>query len=146
MNGVVFTFSVDTDRLALLAIRTKITYDPQGVFRSWNDSIPLCMWQCDRRHQRVTSLDLSEKGLVGSLSPYIGNLSFLRYTNFSNNQLHGSIPSEIGRLSRLQQLSLFQNSFTGEIPANISSCSKLWHLNLASNMLSGKIPNTLVLC
>ncbi|KAJ9540009.1 hypothetical protein OSB04_026515 [Centaurea solstitialis] len=143
MNGVVFSSNVDTDRLALLAIQSKITDDPQGVFRSWNDSVPLCQWQgvtCGQRHQRVTALDLSQKGLVGSLSPYIGNLSFLRYMNFSNNQLHGSILLEIGRLSRLQVLSLPQNSLMGEIPVNISSCLKLQFIDLSTNMLSGKIP------
>ncbi|KAJ9540342.1 hypothetical protein OSB04_026848 [Centaurea solstitialis] len=132
------------DRLALLAIKSKIIDDPQGVFKSWNDSLPLCMWQgvtCSRRHQRVTALDLSGKDLVGSLSPYIGNLSFLRYMNFSNNQLHGSIPPEIGCLSRLELLTLQENSFTGEIPVNISSCSKLWLIDLSINMLYGKIPN-----
>ncbi|XP_024986581.1 putative receptor-like protein kinase At3g47110 [Cynara cardunculus var. scolymus] len=145
MNGVVSSSNADTDRLALLAIQSKITEDPQGVFRSWNDSLPLCQWEgvtCGRRHQRVTTLDLSGKGLVGSLSPYVGNLSFLRYMNFSNNQLHGSIPPEIGRLSRLQLLSLPRNSLTGEIPVNISSCSKLQHIDLSTNMLSGKIPTS----
>ncbi|KAJ9540345.1 hypothetical protein OSB04_026851 [Centaurea solstitialis] len=94
INGVVSSPNVDTDSLALLAIRYKITDDPQRVFRSWNASVPLCQWQgvtCGRRHQRVTTLDLSGNRLVGSLSPYIGNLSFLRYMNFSDNQLHGSI-------------------------------------------------------
>ncbi|KAJ9541197.1 LOW QUALITY PROTEIN: hypothetical protein OSB04_027703 [Centaurea solstitialis] len=143
--GVVSRSGIDTDHRALLEIKSKITIDPQGVLESWNDSIPLCMWQgvtCGRRHHRVTGLNLTDIGLVGSLSPYIGNLSFLMYMNLRSNQLHGSIPPEIGRLSRLQFLSLFQNSFTGEIPVNISSCSKLSVISLSTNMLSGKIPKS----
>ncbi|KAJ9540011.1 hypothetical protein OSB04_026517 [Centaurea solstitialis] len=146
MYGVVSRSSIDADHHALLEIKSKITIlDPQGVLESWNDSIPLCMWQgvtCGRRHQRVTGLNLRDNGLVGSLSPYIGNLSFLKYMNFNNNQLHGSIPPEIGHLSRLQVLSLRKNSFTGEIPVNISSCSKLSAIDLSYNMLSGKIPKS----
>ncbi|KAJ9540013.1 hypothetical protein OSB04_026519 [Centaurea solstitialis] len=145
MHGVVSRSSIDTDHHALLEIKSKITTDPRGVLKSWNDSIPLCMWQgvtCSRQHDRVTGLNLRDNGLVGSLSPYIGNLSFLRYMNFSNNQLHGSIPPEIGRLSRLQVLFLRKNSFTGEIPVNISSCSKLSFISLSYNMLSGKIPKS----
>ncbi|KAJ9535226.1 LOW QUALITY PROTEIN: hypothetical protein OSB04_un001688 [Centaurea solstitialis] len=144
MYGVISHSSIDADHHALMEIKSKII-DHRGVLESWNDSIPLCMWQgvtCGRRHQRVTSLNLRDNGMVGSLSPYIGNLSFLIYMNFSNNQLHGSIPPEIGRLSRLQVLLLRKNSFTGEIPVNISSCSKLSVISLSNNMLSGKIPKS----
>ncbi|KAK9055507.1 hypothetical protein SSX86_026590 [Deinandra increscens subsp. villosa] len=136
--------NLPTDHVALLEIKSMIKNDSLGVLRSWNDSLPFCKWQgvtCGHRHQRVTSLNLTNKGLEGSLSPFIGNLSFLRYFNLSNNLFYGSIPHEISRLSRLQRLSLSNNSFTGEIPANLSSCSKLWSVNLNSNLLSGKIPN-----
>ncbi|KAI3793187.1 hypothetical protein L1987_35802 [Smallanthus sonchifolius] len=136
------SLNASTDHLALLAIKSKITDDPQGVFKSWNDSLPFCQWQgvtCGSRHQRVTILNLTDKGLVGSISPYLGNLSFIRYIIFDENQIHGTIPPEIGRLSRLQALSFIKNSLTGEIPPNISSCSKLYFVNLANNMLYGKI-------
>ncbi|XP_076906115.1 receptor kinase-like protein Xa21 [Bidens hawaiensis] len=142
-NAVVSSSNFSTDHLALLAIKSKITYDPQQVFNSWNDSLPFCQWQgvtCGRRHQRVTILNLTDKGLVGSISPYLGNLSFIRYILIGYNQLHGSIPPDIGRLSRLQVLFLRKNSLTGEIPENISSCSRLSVVNLAINMLYGKIP------
>ncbi|KAI3519833.1 hypothetical protein L1887_09049 [Cichorium endivia] len=135
----------NADQIALHAIKSKITHDPHGVMKSWNDSLPFCGWQgvtCGRRHQRVTSLNLQDMGLVGTLSPYLGNLSFLGYIILDNNQLHGSIPPEIGRLFRLQVLSLPNNSFTDEIPANISSCSKLSYIDFSSNLLYGKIPDT----
>ncbi|PWA78009.1 leucine-rich repeat protein [Artemisia annua] len=145
MNADVLSSSVETDHLALLEIKSTITDDPQGVFKSWNDSFPFCLWQgvtCSCRHQRVTRLNLTSKGLVGSLSPYLGNLSFLTYLTLDDSQLHGSIPSEITRLYRLQRLSLQNNSFTGEIPANMSSCSRLSVVRLSFNMLSRKISNT----
>ncbi|KAJ0661694.1 putative protein kinase RLK-Pelle-LRR-XII-1 family [Helianthus annuus] len=144
MIGAVYGSAAESDRLALLEIKSKITYDPQGALPSWNDSLPFCQWRgvtCGRRHRRVTMLELPDLGLVGSLSPYLGNMSFLRYINLDSNQLHGSIPPEISRLHRLQSLSLFNNSLTGEIPANMSSCPKLSLIELERNKLSGKIPN-----
>ncbi|KAF5771157.1 putative protein kinase RLK-Pelle-LRR-XII-1 family [Helianthus annuus] len=144
MTGAVYGSSAASDQLALLEIKAKITLDPQGALTSWNDSLPFCQWRgvtCGRRHRRVTMLDLQDLGLVGSLSPYIGNMSFLSYINLGSNQLHGSIPPEIGHLYRLRSVYLFNNSFTGEIPANIFNCSKLSFIKLQYNKLSGKIPN-----
>ncbi|KAM7491931.1 hypothetical protein LguiA_034852 [Lonicera macranthoides] len=136
----------ETDLLALRAIKSKIIYDPKGVLGLWNDSFHHCKWEgvtCGHRHKRVTILDLSSRGLVGSLSPYIGNLSFLRVIWLYNNTLEGEIPPEVGRLFRLQQLILSNNSINGQIPANLSHCSQLTNLSLGNNMLVGEIPNQL---
>ncbi|GJX25256.1 receptor kinase-like protein Xa21 [Tanacetum coccineum] len=93
------------DREALLAIKSMITDDPQGSMTSWNDSsMDFCQWRgvtCSPRHQRVAILDLSSGGLGGSLSPFIGNLSFLREISLYNNSLSGEIPTEVGRLPSL---------------------------------------------
>ncbi|KAI3721117.1 hypothetical protein L2E82_32121 [Cichorium intybus] len=134
----------NADQIALHAIKSKITHDPHGVMKSWNDSHPFCRWQgvtCGRRHQRVTSLNLPDMGLVGTLSPYVGNLSFLGYIILDNNQLYGNIPPEVGHLFRLRVLSIPNNSFTNQIPTNISSCTKLSYIDFSYNMLHGKIPN-----
>ena len=136
----------ETDRLALLEFNAKITHDPFGVFSSWNDSIHFCQWRgvtCGRRHQRVTALDLQSLKLVGSISPHIGNLSFLRNISLQNNSFYNEIPPEIGRLFRLQGLSLFNNTMSGKIPSNISGCSNLVVLSVGSNQLVGEIPMTL---
>lgn len=89
MKGAAISSSnVSTDHAALLAIKSKITHDPQGFMKSWNNSLPYCRWQgvtCDRRHQRVIILNLTETGVVGSLSPYVGNLSFLKYFLIQSN-------------------------------------------------------------
>uniref|UniRef100_A0A2N9FWZ4 Leucine-rich repeat-containing N-terminal plant-type domain-containing protein n=1 Tax=Fagus sylvatica TaxID=28930 RepID=A0A2N9FWZ4_FAGSY len=63
----------ETDRLALLEFKAKITLDPFGVMTSWNDSIHFCQWRgvtCGRRHQRVTVLDLRSLKLIGSISSH----------------------------------------------------------------------------
>uniref|UniRef100_A0A7N2RCC8 non-specific serine/threonine protein kinase n=1 Tax=Quercus lobata TaxID=97700 RepID=A0A7N2RCC8_QUELO len=136
----------ETDHQALLAFKRQITRDPENVFSSWNDSLHFCEWEgvtCGRKHRRVTVLDLSTRGLVGSLSPYIGNLSFIREIVLVNNTIGGKIPDEVGRLFRLRVLWLSNNSFQGEIPANLSHCSNIKILRVGINDLSGSIPKEL---
>ncbi|XP_059658312.1 putative receptor-like protein kinase At3g47110 [Cornus florida] len=141
-----FGFTNKTDRQALLAIKDQILEDPYRVLSSWNDSVHFCNWQgvtCSHRHQRVTILNLSSKNFVGSISPHIGNLTFLRGIYLQNNSFHGTIPPEIGRLSRLQQLWININSFQGEFPTNLTSCLNLRVINISKNNLGGKIPSKL---
>nr|XP_023921399.1 probable LRR receptor-like serine/threonine-protein kinase At3g47570 isoform X2 [Quercus suber] len=136
----------ETDRLALLEFKAKIIYDPLRVMSSWNDSIHFCQWQgvtCGRRHQRVTVLNLQSLKLVGSISPYVGNLSFLRNLSLQNNTLHKEIPPEIGHLTRLRLLQLYNNTIQGEIPSNLSGCNNLVALSVGNNQLVGEIPTTL---
>ncbi|CAL5342784.1 unnamed protein product [Camellia sinensis] len=133
----------ETDRLALLAFTAEITGDPFGALNSWNESIHFCQWAgitCGRRHQRVTKLKLDHQKLTGSISPHVGNLSFLRELWLRNNSFTHQIPPELGHLRRLQMLTLRNNSIGGEIPANISACSNLVVLELSGNSLAGKIP------
>lgn len=134
----------ETDMLALLAIKDEIEHDPNQITSSWNQSLHFCLWHgitCSRRHQqRVTKLELRSLALVGSISPYIGNLSFLRVINLLNNSFTHQIPPQIGNLHRLQVLFLSNNSLTGTIPTNISNCFQLITLHLAHNSITGKIP------
>ncbi|CAL1413454.1 unnamed protein product [Linum trigynum] len=135
--------SNDTDRIALLKFREAMAMDPYGVFESWNRSIHVCNWlgvTCSRRHQRVTSLFLTGRKLVGHLSPYIGNLSFLVSINLENNSLSGEIPATIGNLFRLQELNFANNTITGGIPRSLTNCTQLRALNLSTNNIAGKIP------
>ncbi|KAK4587654.1 hypothetical protein RGQ29_018887, partial [Quercus rubra] len=133
----------ETDYQALLAFKTKITQDPGNVLSSWNESLHFCQWEgvrCGRKHRRVTVLNLRSRKLVGSLSPYIGNLSFMRVIDLSNNTIGGKIHNEVGCLFRLQVLNLSSNSFQGEIPANLSHCANLESLDVRYNNLSGSFP------
>lgn len=140
------SYGNETDRLALLAIKAQIIGDPFGVMKKWNNSFHFCNWEgitCGRRHRRVTGLNLSSYDLVGSLSPHIGNLTFLSTLVLNFNHFHYQIPQEVGRLFRLKYLELSNNSFSGEVPANLSGCSRLVWLRLGFNMLNGKIPSQL---
>uniref|UniRef100_A0A2N9G8J5 non-specific serine/threonine protein kinase n=1 Tax=Fagus sylvatica TaxID=28930 RepID=A0A2N9G8J5_FAGSY len=121
----------ETDRLALLEFKAKITLDPFGVMISWNDSIHFCQWRgvtCGRRHQRVTVLDLQSLKLIAS--PY----------NWHNNTLSGKIPSNLSACTKLQVLDFSYNLLTGEIPATLGTLSKLRYFYIRRNNLTGSIP------
>ncbi|KAH9696643.1 putative receptor-like protein kinase [Citrus sinensis] len=141
--------SNETDCLSLLAIKSQL-HDPLGVTSSWNRSacVNLCQhWTgvaCGHRNQRVTKLDLRNQSIGGILSPYVGNLSFLRYINIADNDFHGEIPDGIGNLFRLETLVLANNSFSGRIPTNLSHCSKLITFSAHRNNLVGEIPEELI--
>ncbi|XP_074333843.1 uncharacterized protein LOC141671471 [Apium graveolens] len=140
---LVYSFSSNvTDEQALLSFKYSITYDPSGVLDSWNTSSQFCHWTgvtCSRRRQRVTVLNLSSLHLVGTLSPHIGNLSFLGAIYLDQNSFHGPIPNEIGRLLRLQNLSVGNNSFEGRFPANLNHCIDIRLINLQNNHLEGEL-------
>ncbi|KAE8732893.1 putative Glucan endo-1,3-beta-glucosidase [Hibiscus syriacus] len=136
----------DTDQQALLQFKAKITGDHLRIMESWNSSIHFCQWRgvtCGRKHHRVTKLELQLLKLSGSLSPFIGNLSFLRELRLAGNSFYNEMPPEIGRLRRLEKLDLTNNSISGEIPSNLSACSKLTSVYLISNQLTGEIPSLL---
>ncbi|CAN6566647.1 unnamed protein product [Malus baccata var. baccata] len=110
---------------------------------SWNETNHFCNWRgvtCGRRHKRVTVLNSQSFKLSGSLSPHVGNLSFLRVLSLTNNNLSHQIPPEIGRLSRLQDIVWENNSLTGEIPSNLSRCSQLTRIAFGGNFLVGRLP------
>ncbi|XP_043717865.1 probable LRR receptor-like serine/threonine-protein kinase At3g47570 [Telopea speciosissima] len=134
----------ETDRLALVEFKKQIFDDPNGSLSSWNDSIPFCNWvgiTCGHRHQqRVISLDLQGKGLVGSISPSIGNLTFLQFLIIGNNSFHGKIPKEIGNLIRIRVLSFLNNTLDGELPTSLANCTHLRRIQFYNNNLVGKIP------
>ncbi|CDP21451.1 unnamed protein product [Coffea canephora] len=139
----------DGDPVALLDFKSKIQHDPYGIMNSWNDSHHFCSWKgilCGRKHKRVTSIDLQSRGLVGFLSLFLGNLSFLRTLMLRNNTFQGGIPPQFGNLFRLRELNLSRNSLEGEIPGNLSqnleslSLRNLESLSIHFNNLTGIIP------
>ncbi|XP_058210568.1 probable LRR receptor-like serine/threonine-protein kinase At3g47570 [Rhododendron vialii] len=133
--------SNETDFHALLAFKSNIFPQYHQALSSWNESLHFCHWEgvkCGRRHERVTVIDLTSRGLAGSLSPYIGNLSFLQELSLRNNTFIGEIPTELGNLLKLQILKLAYNGFEGKIPTSLSRCSNLRFLSVTSNKLVGE--------
>ncbi|XP_075521070.1 uncharacterized protein LOC142554270 [Primulina tabacum] len=136
--------SNETDFLALLAFKSSIVLDPLGSLNSWNQTSNFCVWEgivCSRQYDnRVAEINLIWRGLVGNLSPYIGNLTFLARIAIQNNGFQGGIPQEIGLLGLLEFVEFSGNSFTGDLPSNLSQCSNLAYLNMTDNSFSGMIP------
>uniref|UniRef100_A0A6N2KT59 Uncharacterized protein n=1 Tax=Salix viminalis TaxID=40686 RepID=A0A6N2KT59_SALVM len=165
-----------TDQSALLAFKAHITFDPQNILaRDWSTKTSFCNWtgvSCSLRRQRVTALDLSSMGLIGTVPPQLGNLSFLQSLILYNNSFHGYLPSEIGNLRRLQILDIGSNKLPlvqshpqsstslpwkvldfmfndlfGSLPKNTCHhLPKLEMLLLSTNQLSGHIPSDLFKC
>ncbi|KAK3043077.1 hypothetical protein RJ639_001192 [Escallonia herrerae] len=95
-------------------------------------------------NSRVTSLELSSKGLVGELTNDIGGLTELRTLDLSlNTGLKGPIPPQLGGLKKLHMLLLSGCSFTGSIPSELGNLVELSFLDVSSNSLTGEIPPSL---
>ncbi|KAF7053036.1 hypothetical protein CFC21_061035 [Triticum aestivum] len=133
----------ETDQLSLLEFKNAITLDPKQSLMSWNDSTHFCNWEgvhCRMKNPyRVTSLNLTNRGLVGQISPSLGNLTFLKHLLLPTNGFTGTIPPSLGHLHRLQNLYLSNNTLQGRIPS-LANCSNLKALLLGRNQLVGQIP------
>jgi Leucine-rich repeat (LRR) protein len=130
------------DRLSLLEFKKAISLDPQQALASWNDSTHFCNWEgvmCRTRSRRVTNLDLANRGLVGQISPSLGNLTLLKHLSLETNRLSGDIPASLGQLHCLQTLYLSNNTLHGVIPT-FQNCSSLQELWLNGNNLVGGFP------
>lgn len=89
----------------------------------------------------LRSLDLSfNEGLMGPISPELGDLSKLNILILAGCSFSGNIPDKLGDLSELSFLALNSNNFTGKIPPSLGKLSKLYWLDLADNQLTGPLP------
>nr|XP_027062703.1 LRR receptor-like serine/threonine-protein kinase GSO2 [Coffea arabica] len=136
--------NITTDQSALLALRAKITSDPQQILsNNWSLASSICDWRgvtCGSRHRRVTTLNISSLGLTGTIPPQLGNLSFLVSLDMSMNYLYGELPRQLIRLHRLRLLDLSVNKLSGDIPSWVGSLQELRYLSLGNNSFTGSIP------
>lgn len=136
--------TITTDKEALISFKKALLNVPPAL--KWDQSSSPCSnWTgvvCRRNgeSQRVVRLDLSGLGLAGSISPHIGNLSFLRSLRLQNNKLTGAIPTQVVNLFHLRSLNLSSNAIQGLLPSNMSHLIALEMLDLAGNNITGKLP------
>ncbi|WP_419946088.1 cadherin domain-containing protein [Candidatus Poriferisodalis sp.] len=90
---------------------------------------------------RVTEIQLSGRGLTGSIPAGIGDLSGLVAVYMAANELRGSIPSSIGNLSRLRHLDLSLNELRRPLPSRMRNLSNLETLDLANNFFLQALPS-----
>ena len=112
----------------------------------WSESKLITSWEgitLSLSPQQVTGIDLSSKGLDGSIPSDVGDLSKLTQLLLQDNQLTGSIPVDLGDLSNLLSLKLSNNQLTGSIPSELADLTSLSVLELSFNQLTGSIPSEL---
>ncbi|PON63377.1 Malectin-like carbohydrate-binding protein [Trema orientale] len=90
---------------------------------------------------RVVALNLTAKGLSGSLPPTIANLTALKHIWLGGNKLSGIIP-EMWPLKELKTLHLEKNQFEGPVPKSLNQLPKLHEILLHNNNLDGEGPAT----
>ncbi|XP_021287636.1 putative receptor-like protein kinase At3g47110 [Herrania umbratica] len=141
------SLNITTDQLALLALKSHVTFDPQNLLATnWSSATSVCNWfgvTCASQQLRVTALNLFGMSLVGTIPPHLGNLSFLSRLNIGNNSFHGSLPHQLANLHRLNFINFGNNSMSGDIPAWFGSFAQLQSLFLHGNNFTGIIPSSL---
>lgn len=121
---------------------TRIVSEALGSRR--NESRHECLWEGVQCYGRtVTSVQLTDKKLSGSVPPAIGELKDLEGIFLSGNSIEGNIPNEIGLLQNIQRIELGNNDVSSTIPTELGSLEKLTNLYLENNKLSGTVPTEL---
>ena len=104
------------DRVQLLRLRD--TLAGTGTL-DWDGDTPMATWSgvsIGGTPQRVTKLQLANRGLDGELSGLLGNLTGLKELRLGGNALTGTIPSKFSRLTRLTHAYLGGNALTHCVP------------------------------
>uniref|UniRef100_A0A803L7F0 FBD domain-containing protein n=1 Tax=Chenopodium quinoa TaxID=63459 RepID=A0A803L7F0_CHEQI len=139
------------DKEALLDFKHRITDDPSQLLGSWLATTDCCTaWEgiaCDPFNGRVIKVSrpsAMETSMSGTLSPFLGNLTYLQVLDLSDlSELSGPIPPQLGKLSQLEYLSLNINELIGPIPSSIGQLASLQVLDLSDNKLTGVLPDSL---
>ena len=108
----------------------------------WLTDAPLRMWygiQIDD-DGFVTSIDLPNNNLEGTIPPDLGGLTRLETLSLRENNLTGTLPLELGNLEELRQIDLGELNLSGEIPATLGNLVELRRLNFELVPFTGSIP------
>ncbi|XP_059642876.1 putative leucine-rich repeat receptor-like serine/threonine-protein kinase At2g24130 [Cornus florida] len=135
--------SLETDKIALLAFKRTIISDPNSSLANWNETNYVCNFtgvRCNKQWHRVTRLNLNGSALVGLLSPFISNLTRLRFLQLVDNNLYGNIPPEFSSLRHLIWIKLDGNKLYGQIPDFFSFLSHRTFVSMRNNSLTGTLP------
>nr|DAD38573.1 TPA_asm: hypothetical protein HUJ06_012895 [Nelumbo nucifera] len=135
---------------ALQAIKKNLN-DPKNNLRNWNKGDPcisnwtgvLCFNITEKDgYLHVRELQLLNMNLSGTLSPELGQLSYMNILDFMWNNISGSIPKEIGSIKSLELLLLNGNQLTGPLPEEIGFLPNLDRIQIDQNQISGPLPKS----
>ncbi|KAL8109974.1 receptor-like protein EIX2 [Apium graveolens] len=88
----------------------------------------------------IRFVDFSHNQLSGALPDNWTHFRGLAFLNLGYNNLSGKIPTSIGQLESLRALILRNNMLYGELPASLTNCSYLEFVDFGLNKLSGRLP------
>jgi len=114
--------------------------------QNWMTSAPECEWfgvSCDTFDKVISSIDLINNNLVGSIPKEVGEMRGLENLVFSGNSIIGSMPLEIVQLNNLRKLDLSNNVVQGNIPPEIHFLGNLEDLDLNTNRITSTLPSEL---
>ncbi|KAL8458819.1 hypothetical protein ACS0TY_036356 [Phlomoides rotata] len=130
------------DRDSLSSFKLSISASPP---LNWSLSDDCCGWDgvgCDASG-RVINLRLPSKGLAGTISPYIMNLTSLSRLSLSHNWLSGSLPNGFfTSLNQLHTVDLSQNRLSGELTLSDNLPTTIQIFNFSSNHFHGTIQSS----
>ena len=89
----------------------------------------------------VTMIELTNKKLQGTLSPYLYQLKWLHKLHLFDNNIEGTLPDSYGAFHSLQSMDLENNKLKGTISWSLSQLrDTLRELWLGGNQLEGPLP------
>lgn len=109
---------------------------------NWLSDQPLGEWygiRADEVTGRVWAIDLPLNGLMGTITPRLGELEGLIRLDLSTNSLEGRIPESLASCRKLQLALLQDNDLEGHIPEGIAG-PRLMELALSNNRMEGPLP------
>uniref|UniRef100_A0ACD5UPG5 Uncharacterized protein n=1 Tax=Avena sativa TaxID=4498 RepID=A0ACD5UPG5_AVESA len=135
----------EQEKSSLLQFLDGLSRD-SSLTESWRSDTDCCTWEgitCSP-DRTVTDILLASRGLEGSISPFLGNLTSLLRLNLSRNLLFGGLPLELFSASSIIVLDVSFNRLTGglsELPSS-TPARPLQVLNISSNLFTGRFPST----
>ncbi|CAH8349737.1 unnamed protein product [Eruca vesicaria subsp. sativa] len=120
------------DTATMFALRDSL----KSEHLNWSDPNP-CVWTgvaCDAGSHRVSRIEIGNRGISGTLTSALRNLSALTVFDVMGNNLTGKIPSLSG-LKSLERVLVNDNGFTSIDSDFFTGLSSLRFLNLDNNPL-----------
>uniref|UniRef100_A0A453NDH4 Uncharacterized protein n=1 Tax=Aegilops tauschii subsp. strangulata TaxID=200361 RepID=A0A453NDH4_AEGTS len=135
----------EQEKSSLLQLLAGFSQDG-GLAASWRKDTDCCTWEgitCSP-NRTVSDVLLASRGIEGSISQFLGNLTGLLRLNLSCNSLSGGLPLELVSSSSIIVLDVSFNRLTGglsELPSS-TPARPLQVVNVSSNLFTGRFPST----
>eukprot|EP01026_Neomeris_dumetosa_P073432 TRINITY_DN7552_c0_g1_i7.p2 TRINITY_DN7552_c0_g1~~TRINITY_DN7552_c0_g1_i7.p2 ORF type:complete len:349 (+),score=29.59 TRINITY_DN7552_c0_g1_i7:142-1188(+) len=153
VNNCSLPIAMDCDVEGLLFFKASLKQ--KDMLESWTGDYP-CNWtyvSCslvDGKEYRVTKVkindDADSRTLVGTLSPSLSKLRYLKVFEVNNQDLSGTVPSLYSLWTNLTQLHLRNNSLWGRIPQQFSEWKQLKKIAMNENQFRSLLPKEYSQC